>query len=158
MKRAPAPARWIVRRMVPADAAAVAVIAAQSPEAGQWTPGDYERLTQGECDAWVAEAAEGPVGYLEQRSVADEVEILNLAVGLAQRRRGIGTALLEAVLAGARSADAKRVYLEVRASNDGAIAFYQRHKFAPVGRRPRYYSEPVEDALILMRPVGEVAR
>ena len=65
------------------------------------------------------------------------------------RRRGVGTLLLSELLAWAETARAEKIYLEVRASNQAARSFYQRHGFAETGRRPRYYPAPVEDALLL---------
>jgi len=96
------------------------------------------------------------LGFLVARQVADELEVLNMAVAAAHRRAGIGSLLLEHALAdaggsGAPDSGARRAYLEVRASNHVAIAFYQRHGFALAGCRRRYYADPVEDALVLSR-------
>jgi ribosomal-protein-alanine N-acetyltransferase len=82
------------------------------------------------------------------------MEILNLAVEAALRRRGVASRLLEAALAFARVAGVKTAFLEVRSSNAGAIALYEGHGFAPAGHRPRYYSDPPEDALVLSRKLA----
>jgi ribosomal-protein-alanine N-acetyltransferase len=92
---------------------------------------------------------EAVAAYLVARCVADEAEILNLAVHPDHRRRGLGTALIQAVLPDLGRAGAEQVFLEVRASNVGAQAFYQRLGFGHRGRRRAYYSSPREDALIL---------
>jgi len=97
----------------------------------------------------VAEADEALVGYFVGRAVAGEAEILNLAAAPEARRAGVGSALLTHGLAVLRAAGAGEVFLEVRAGNSAAIALYQRHGFRQVGRRARYYSRPVEDALVL---------
>jgi ribosomal-protein-alanine N-acetyltransferase len=82
--------------------------------------------------------------------LSTELEILNFAVESNSRRCGIGAALLEEALQWAETFQATQAILEVRASNLAALRFYERHKFEVVGRRPRYYTAPVEDALLLM--------
>ena len=100
----------------------------------------------------VAENASGsPVGFLAARAVADEAEILNIAVEPSRRRRGAGRTLLEAAVTEAVKRGARRLYLEVRASNESAQAFYVACGFAEVGRRPNYYQDPPEDAALLAR-------
>ncbi|MHB1222607.1 MAG: ribosomal protein S18-alanine N-acetyltransferase [Gemmatimonadaceae bacterium] len=88
-------------------------------------------------------------GYLVAWFVAGEGEIANIAVHPDWRRRGVGTALLDDILSAARAADVHAMYLEVRASNSAAQALYASRGFLPVGRRRRYYVDPVEDALLL---------
>lgn len=95
-------------------------------------------------------------GFLLAWVVADEYHVVNLAVGPAHRRRGLAARLLAAGLAEARAAGCTVATLEVRASNDGAIAFYARHGFAAVGRRRGYYADNGEDALLLSAPVSPV--
>jgi ribosomal-protein-alanine N-acetyltransferase len=101
--------------------------------------------------AWVAERDGVTVGFVAALFSVEEMEILNLAVLPSARRVRVASSLLEAALAAARSSGGKRVFLEVRASNAGAIAFYERHGFLPAGRRIAYYAAPVEDALVLSR-------
>ncbi|HEX4601181.1 MAG TPA: ribosomal protein S18-alanine N-acetyltransferase, partial [Gemmatimonadales bacterium] len=88
---------------------------------------------------------------------ADEGEILNLGVAPGHRRRGVGRALVEAMLARCGERGVTTVYLEVRESNSGARRLYETVGFHEVARRARYYQRPVEDAVILrasLRPVG----
>lgn len=87
-------------------------------------------------------------GYLVFWLVAAEMHILNLAVHPQRRRQGIARALLTAALAQAREQHAKMAWLEVRPSNTAALALYQSFGFQEVGRRPGYYSDNGEDALI----------
>ena len=89
------------------------------------------------------------LGYVVAWFVADEGEIANLAVDPEQRRRGIGTALLDAALTEAGRRGAAAVYLEVRESNAAARRVYASRGFVEVGRRTRYYRKPVEDAVVL---------
>jgi [ribosomal protein S18]-alanine N-acetyltransferase len=83
--------------------------------------------------------------------VCDEIHINNLAIRPRFRAQGIGTALLHHVLAEAKDLGARRATLEVRASNDGARRLYERLGFYVAATRRNYYSNPVEDALILWR-------
>jgi ribosomal-protein-alanine N-acetyltransferase len=100
-----------------------------------------------------AEAGESaPVaGFLSYWVVQDEMHINNLAVDPRWRRRGIGMALLAASLDRARARGARHAFLEVRASNAAAQALYRQAGFQPAGTRRRYYSHPVEDAVIMRR-------
>jgi ribosomal-protein-alanine N-acetyltransferase len=90
-------------------------------------------------------------GYAVSWYVLDEGELANLAVSSSSRRRGIGRALLRAVLADAKERGIRELYLEVRQSNSAARELYAAHEFEEVGRRKEYYRSPVEDALILRR-------
>ena len=81
--------------------------------------------------------------------VFDEVHINNIAMRPGFRAQGIGTALLRQVLAEGQQLGARRATLEVRASNAGARRLYERMGFYVAGVRRNYYSDPVEDALIL---------
>jgi [ribosomal protein S18]-alanine N-acetyltransferase len=81
--------------------------------------------------------------------IFDELHINTLAVAGAERRKGLATHLLKEVLAEARREGARKATLEVRASNAAALALYQRLGFTVAATRPNYYTNPVEDALIL---------
>jgi len=100
----------------------------------------------------IAENDEGVVeGYVIAMAVADEAEVLNLAVRPALRSRGIGGRLLDAALVEVNSRGAEQIYLEVRESNAAARALYASRGFEVAGRRSKYYRKPVEDALVLRR-------
>lgn len=81
--------------------------------------------------------------------IFDELHINTLAVAPAARRNGVATALLRHVIAEAAGAGATKATLEVRASNQPALALYERLGFRVGGTRTRYYAKPEEDALIL---------
>jgi [ribosomal protein S18]-alanine N-acetyltransferase len=83
--------------------------------------------------------------------VFDEIHINNVAVLPEYRGRGFGTSLMQHVLAEALRLGAKRATLEVRASNAAALRLYERLGFYVAATRRNYYSNPVEDALILWR-------
>ena len=83
--------------------------------------------------------------------IFDELHINTLAVAPAARRTGVATFLLRAVMAEAARAGAQKATLEVRASNSAALALYSALGFQVAAQRPRYYTNPEEDALILWR-------
>jgi len=83
--------------------------------------------------------------------VFDEIHINNIALRPQHRGHGYGTALMHHVLAEARRLGARRATLEVRAGNMGARRLYERLGFYVAGTRRNYYTNPVEDALILWR-------
>jgi len=91
------------------------------------------------------------VGFCSFWRVLDELHINNLAVLPAMRRAGIGLALLTRVLQEGAIMGARRATLEVRRSNTAARLLYERFGFAIAGIRRAYYTNPVEDALILWR-------
>lgn len=137
-----------VRRMSLADATDVLAILHESPEAAMWTAESLMEAASSGA-AWIAEANGRSIAFLVERNVADEFEILNLAVAQEHRRRGIGLRLVNEALQRAHKGGASRAYLEVRGSNAAAIALYSRFKFKECGRRLRYYQYPVEDAVVL---------
>ena len=93
-------------------------------------------------------------GYVVVSVAADEGDLSNLAVAPEMRRHGVGGRLLDAAIQSAHDAGVRALYLEVRESNAGALRLYASRGFAPVGRRQRYYRQPVEDALILCLDVS----
>jgi len=137
------------RPIEPRDLESILAIQSASPEVAQWTLWDYNRVAKGEMAGWVAAENDEPFGFLVARRVGSDIEILNFAVQSDARRRGIGGSLLQAALAWGAELHAEKALLEVRASNFAALQFYQRHGFEVVGRRPKYYTAPVEDALLL---------
>ena len=98
----------------------------------------------------VAEDEGGKVlGYVGMHCVDGECYIDNVAVFPQARRRGAASALLADLVAWAKANACAFVTLEVRPSNTGAIALYEKFGFAEAGRRRRFYRDPEEDGLIL---------
>lgn len=95
------------------------------------------------------------VGYAGSQTVLDETDMMNIAVRSEYRRRGIAQRLVEQLAADLKAMGSKRLTLEVRASNQAAHRLYQKLGFAAVGRRPRYYLNPREDADILQLRLEE---
>jgi ribosomal-protein-alanine N-acetyltransferase len=91
------------------------------------------------------------IGYLICARYADVMHLMNIAVDPAARRRGVATALLEQMID--RAGPDQSFTLEVRPSNAGAIALYERFGFRSAGTRRRYYRDTGEDALIMWRTV-----
>ena len=101
--------------------------------------------------ALVAGDGDEVAGYIIALWAGDESEILNLAVLPEQRRRGVERSLVEEAVERLVADGVRMVFLEVRESNEGARAFYEGLGFRHVGRSPRYYNRPREDALVLAR-------
>ena len=144
-------------RLRPATAADTAPVAAieRSVFSDPWSAESIaETIGMPWIFTWVAEDQGGVVvGYVFCREVAGESELLNIAVAPAARRSGVGGELLSSALAWAEARGARETFLEVRESNGGAIALYERAGFRAVGRRPGYYQAPAEDAILYRRPV-----
>ena len=97
-----------------------------------------------------------PAGFSLVRHVADEAELLLLAVDPASRGRGIGSALLRGFIDLGKEAGLRRLHLEVRDSNP-AVSLYCRHDFIVEGRRSKYYrgtDGKFHDALTMARTIG----
>jgi [ribosomal protein S18]-alanine N-acetyltransferase len=90
-------------------------------------------------------------GFLGLWLMVDEAHIVTLAVREDHRRRGIGALLVARAIELAREAEARSVTLEVRLSNTGAQALYERFGFRRAGIRKRYYTDNGEDAIIMTR-------
>jgi len=114
-----------------------------------WPARDFRECVASDVVFLVAAAPNAIAGYVVAQDAADEAEILNLAVMPARQRGGVGRALVERALAAVAGRGARRVFLEVRESNTAARALYAALRFQEVGRRPRYYRRPVEDAIVL---------
>jgi ribosomal-protein-alanine N-acetyltransferase len=135
----------------PGQAARLAAIHAEAfagPHDAPWSAAAFADL----LDQAGVFAVEAEDGFILMRAVADEAEILTLAVRPAARRRGLGGRLVgEGVLAAA-ARGAARVFLEVAEDNAAAQALYHRAGFAEAGRRPGYYAAAGgerRDALLL---------
>jgi ribosomal-protein-alanine acetyltransferase len=143
-----------------ADIDSVAALEAQS-HAAPWTPGNFRDALAAGYGALVGEAAGAIVAYGVLMFAPGEAQVLNLTVAGNIRRRGVGRALLRRFVVDALRLGAEQCFLEVRVSNQAAIALYSVEGFLPVARRVGYYppasgGEPREDALVLRRSLREV--
>ena len=147
------PAFWIDPLGGAADLDGVIEVEAES-FTNPWTREMYswELQNRSVCHIYVVRTAECRVaGFCAFWFVFDEIHINNVAIRPAFRGRGLGTTLMHHVIAEARGLGAKRATLEVRASNQQARRLYDRLGFYVAATRPSYYTNPVEDALILWR-------
>ena len=136
-----------------ADLDAVLAIEAES-FTSPWTREMYlaELENAGVSFCYLARDESGhTLGFCSFWRVLDELHVNNLAVAHAYRRRGIATALLTFVLNEGARLGARRATLEVRRSNDAARQLYERLGFVAAGVRRAYYTNPIEDALVLWR-------
>ncbi len=144
----------IIRTMEPKDVKAIAaleVICFSDP----WSENSIASELDNRLSYWLVAEEQGEVvGYVGSQSILDGADMMNLAVAPAFRRQGIGEALVNALIAHLRQKGIIALLLEVRASNDPAIALYQSLGFEQVGRRPRYYHNPREDALIMRKELA----
>ena len=97
----------------------------------------------------VALEGDAVVGYVGSQTVLGWTDMMNVAVHPDYRRKGVGEALIRMLMQMLRERKCECLTLEVRASNAGAIALYEKLGFQEVGRRKNYYRNPKEDALIL---------
>ena len=98
---------------------------------------------------FAAEDGSGIAGYLIAYHVSDEIQILNVAVKKSMRKKNIATTLFGAVFDYAEAEGAERFTLEVRQSNDCALALYIKLGFTVDGIRKNYYKKPSEDAVLM---------
>ena len=91
------------------------------------------------------------IGYVGSQTVLGETDMMNLAVAPEARRQGTGRALVLALVDALTEKGSHSLMLEVRVSNTPARTLYESLGFSQVGRRPKYYVNPKEDALILRK-------
>ena len=94
------------------------------------------------------------LAYAGMQVVLDEGAITNVATHTDHRGRGLGRAMLSALLEEAKRMGVVTVTLEVRPTNAPAIALYERLGFTVVGKRKHFYTAPVEDALVMLCTLG----
>lgn len=141
----------IVRPAVDADIDAVGIIE-QASFSDPWPRGGFEPLVRApRCLFMVAEEGpgEGVAGYSIVRWVEDEAELLNIAVAVEQRGKGIGGQLLDEVVRSLEERAIRHIFLEVRDSNIAARELYRSRGFRELSRRTGYYQRPTEDAIVL---------
>jgi ribosomal-protein-alanine acetyltransferase len=91
------------------------------------------------------------VGFAAMYTIADEAQILNIAVTPNARNNGIGAKLLADLIDTATKRGATSIYLEVRESNTAAQSLYKKQNFTPIGKRKNYYQSPTENAIVMGR-------
>jgi len=132
-----------IRTAEESDFPAIVRIQQYCPETAQWPLGDYSGFP-----VLVALIDSVHAGFCSWRqSAPDEAEVLNIAVDPVWRRRGVGSALLAAVLERARGT----IFLEVAEPNSPAIALYRKQGWVDVGLRSNYYNHGTVNAVVMKK-------
>jgi len=115
-----------------------------------WSRAQLEAtLTDGKTELFAALLDGELAGYAGLSFVLDEGSVTDVAVFPQSRRKGVGRALVRMLKDRSREHCLSFLTLEVRASNQAAIALYQSEGFLPVGRRRDFYRSPTEDAVLM---------
>jgi len=140
-----------VRPMRAEDVDAVVAIEAEA-FSSPWSADTFEALLERDPVVLrVLEDAGGRViGYSILWCILDQGELANIAVAAEHRGRGLGAVLLRAVVEECRRRGVTSLYLEVRASNERALALYRAFGFTVIGKRKNYYDRPREDARLMV--------
>ena len=172
----------IIRPATRADIPSMLLLTDKTPMASRWPRAQYERLYETDaprrvtliCEEHSEEDHPEEDGFAKQSSdeqhfdeqhnkvrglitalvVADEWEVENVVVAVEVRRRGHATRLLSALIDIARAENARAIFLEVRESNTAARQLYKNAGFHESGHRPRYYSNPAEDAILYRHAIA----
>ena len=142
--------------MTAADLAAVMAIERQNP--GPWNASHLaDELKQPLSWQWLARTADTDrvIGYIIGRTVADEAEILRLAVDANHRRRGVAQQLLQHTFTELRRSGTLTCFLELRVSNIVARRLYEKNGFQSIGIRYNYYQSPDEDAFVMTKSLQD---
>jgi ribosomal-protein-alanine N-acetyltransferase len=140
-----------VRRARREDVPAIHAIAEQNPTSAHWPESEYVQALENIAARrvmYVAETAGQVAGFVVARMVDREWELENIAVALGRQHKGIGQILMHVLIDVARHSEAEAIYLEVRESNAFARVLYERCGFKLTGKRPEYYSNPLESAAL----------
>lgn len=146
-----------IRAATPADIPAIRNLDLASNFGARWSDLHYHELFA-RADRFkhlvliaedTAHAPEKPIAYLVASGVGAEWELENIVVAKPMLRRGIARALIEELIDRLRREGVQRIHLEVRESNSAARALYAALGFTEERRRPEYYANPVEDAVLL---------
>lgn len=137
------------------DIPVLMLLAKDSETAAHWTEAQYRNALLGGAPRRIILIAESATmrveGFVVGSEVAGEWELENIVVDFVEQGRGLGTKLLGEFLDCAKESGARCVFLEVRSSNSGARALYEKCGFHVSGKRPGYYHNPPEDAILYQK-------
>lgn len=115
-----------------------------------WSRQSYEELAPLDTiDIWVARESGRIVGYMLFQHIAEDMELHTIAVESRSQRKGIAALLIDYMVKKAHEYGTKKIFLQVRPSNDAARNLYLKKGFVPVGIRKGYYNDNGEDALVM---------
>ena len=141
-------------KIYPMDASHVAAVARLEAVcfSSPWSEKSVGEELQNPLSLWLVAVSDGQVaGYIGSQSVMGESDMMNVAVASDFRRQGIAEKLILSLVEALKQHGNHSLTLEVRTSNEGAISLYEKLDFRQIGRRPGYYRNPREDALILRK-------
>jgi ribosomal-protein-alanine N-acetyltransferase len=143
-----------IRSMMAADLDRVVEIAAALDDAPQWPRRVYESVLDSSSPRRIALIAEDlgsgvAVGFAVAGLVPPEAELETIVVAAGFQRRGVARRLFDAMADDLGRSQVREVLLEVRQSNVAAQGFYRSVGFVEEGRRPGYYADPIEDAVLM---------
>ena len=144
--------------IVPMQQSHIAQIAALEKRcfSDPWSEASVRSELSNTLSYWLVAEEDGKlIGYVGSQSVPPEADVMNLAVAPEWRNKGIGRALMTALIAQLHSRGITALFLEVRVGNTPAQNLYCSLGFAEVGRRLKYYVNPTEDALILRKELTD---
>ena len=143
-----------IRPATAADVPQIIAMERDIPSAGHWPESAYLEIFDKNPPTRIALLAReqentcGIYGFVIGRVAGGECELENIVVARRGQGHGLGSRLLQWLAEAARNQRATRIFLEVRESNAAARFFYEKRGFAITGRRPAYYIDPVEDAVL----------
>lgn len=142
----------LLRDMTAADLDAVLRVE-REVHAHPWTRGNFSDALRSKYQCKVFESDGNMLGYAVLMLAVDESELLDIAIDAARQRQGWGQRLLDEMMVLARHFGMHRMVLEVRASNEAAIALYRKAGFRDIGLRRDYYQAENgrEDAILMGR-------
>lgn len=146
---------FLVRSGLASDVARIVELDRATAEAPHWAETEYAAIAERrraeyiQRELFVAESNGELIGFAVGKTAGDWAEVESVAVYARVRRQGVGKALCRALINWAATEGAQIVALEVRAASGGAIELYRNLGFISDGCRPAYYSDPVDDAVLM---------
>lgn len=141
----------IIRRMVESDIPQLVQLESLC-FSDPWSVSAFRYELKNPLSDWLVADGQGVVaGYVGSQTVLDGSDMMNIAVSPDFRRQGIAQILIAELIKTLSSRGSRSLSLEVRISNEPALALYNKLGFKEVGRRPGYYRNPREDAFILRK-------
>ena len=148
--------KFQLRPARPSDLDAILALERATENAPHWPQSAYAAILEDAAAPRcliVAETSDALAGFAVGMIQQSAAELESVVVAANSRRAGLGRALCDAVLDWCGSHGATEIILEVRAASAGAIALYQSLGFVETARRPRYYRDPQDDAILMSRPL-----
>jgi len=147
---------FTIRPMMPADIDAVVAIAAGLPGAPHWPGSSYQAIFAPDASPQrIAIVAQAPgdrtAGFVIASIIPPQAELESIAVAAKFQRQSLASKLFGSLQASLRAHNCSQILLEVRQSNHAGLALYRALGFSQTARRPNYYSQPVEDAILMSR-------